>query len=350
MNRVAQSYKIIEKYKTKRGAFLASASSDYSKVWLRDSMFIGLAFIDKTCNTFERAIQAHLDYFREYEWKLDIHINQKPVMWYEFMHIRYSAKDMKEIDVEWSHAQNDAIGLFLWSIGEGIKRGKRVLRDDKDKEIVQKIVLYLETLEYHKFLCSSMWEENREIRVSSVAAVVAGLENISDIVYVSAEMIQKGYQTIFQLFPNESSTRNIDSALLSLIYPYCLLPKPMSQQILHNVEKELLRERGCIRYRFDSYFSTLEKEHGRNLPEEMYDQTEAEWTIFLPWLSLCFNTIGDYKKAEEYLEWTEKVMLPDGSLPELYYAKSDEYNPNTPLLWGNSLYIQAKEALNKLIK
>lgn len=346
--RVRQSYSILHRYKTERGAFLASASSDYSKVWLRDSMYIGLSFIDKACNTFEKAIQAHLDYFRQYEWKLNIHLKQKPKAWFEFMHIRYSAHDMKEIDQEWSHTQNDAIGLLLWSIGEGIKRGKKVLRDEKDREIVQKIVLYLETLEYHKFPCSSMWEEEREVRLSSVAAVVAGLENISDIVYIPAEMIQRGYQTIFELFPNESATRHVDSALLSLIYPYCILPKPMSQLIIHNVEKELLRERGCIRYHLDSYFSTLEKEFGRGLPKEMYANTEAEWTMFLPWLSLCYQTIGDYGKAEEYLEWTERVMLPDGRLPELYYAKSDAYNSNTPLLWANSMYIQAKEGLDKL--
>ena len=53
---------------------------------------------------------------------------------------------------------------------------------------------------------------------------------------------------------------------------------------------------------------------------------------------------------EDYIKKTEEVMLEDGSLPELYFANSDQYNGNTPLGWSNAMYILAKEELDKSIR
>jgi GH15 family glucan-1,4-alpha-glucosidase len=355
MDCLKQYYKILDKYKTKKGAFLASASSDYSKVWLRDSMYIAMAYIDKTCNTFERAVQAHLDYFRQYEWKLDIHVKQQPILWYEFMHIRYSAHDMKEIDQEWAHVQLDAYSSLLWSIGMGIKKGKKMLRDEKDREIVQKIVQYLDTLEYWRLLESGAWEEGRELRLSSLGACVASLEVISDVVFVSAELIANGYRSLYSLYPNETPTRKADLFQLTLIYPYNILPRPMAQLIIHNVEEELLREKGVIRYKYDNYFSTLEKEFGRHQPPEFYDQTEPHWVFGLSFLALSHMTLGNLEKGKEYIDRTEKLVLENGNIPELYYAgdykdeHGNNYNTNNPLCWAISMHIQAIEMYERLM-
>jgi GH15 family glucan-1,4-alpha-glucosidase len=51
--------------------------------------------------------------------------------------------------------------------------------------------------------------------------------------------------------------------------------------------------------------------------------------------------------AQSYVEWTEKVMLEDGSLPELYFAGANIQNPNTPLGWSNAMYILAKEKVER---
>jgi GH15 family glucan-1,4-alpha-glucosidase len=159
-------------------------------------------------------------------------------MW-EYLHIRYDAKTLKEIDTPWNHAQNDAISAVLYGIGEGEKYGKKIIRDNKDREVIQKIIWYLNTLEFWQSEDASMWEEHNEVRTSSIAACVAGLTSISEFVYVPSEMIQKGYKTLYELFPRESATRDVDLSLLSLIYPYNLLPKPMAQKIIHKCRNRI---------------------------------------------------------------------------------------------------------------
>lgn len=345
MDRLQQSYAILDRYRLPHGLYLASSSEHYKYTWLRDNFYISLSYLDKPCNTYERTYWRILDLFKEYEWKLNIHVQTKPIAKHEYIHARYSAEDVKEIhDQEWSHDQNDCIGEILWGIGEGIKRGKNMIRDEKDKRIIQKLVWYLNTLEYERDENAGMWEEDSERRSSSIAACAAGLLNVSEIVYVPSDIIAKGFKSLYELFPNETPTRDVDLSLLSLIYPYNLLPKNMAQTIIQNVERDLLRSKGVIRYKGDSYYSTLETTHGRNHPKEFFYDTEGAWCMGFPWMSLCYQTIGEIDKAKEYLHKSESVMLENGSLPEIIMVDGT-VNPNTPLLWGNSLYIQAKERL-----
>lgn len=341
-----QSYQILDSLRLPHGLYLASPSTDYSYVWLRDSFYEVMPYLDKPCDTYEKTYHRMLDMFKEYEWKLDVHTKQKPREQWEYIHARYDAQTVTEIDTPWGHAQHDAVGAVLFGIGQGIKAGKKILRDEKDREVIQKVVWYLNCCKYWEDKDNGIWEENREVRSSSIGACVAGLKNVADLVYVPAEMIAKGYEALYKLFPKETKTRNTDLALLTLIYPYNLLPKPLTQLIINNVEKELLRKRGVIRYKYDSYYSTLEKEFGRHQSLEFYDGSEAEWTFGLPWLALCHMELGNYSKAKYYIDRTEGVMLENGSLPELYFADSDRFNVNQPLGWSNAMYILAKEKLS----
>ena len=175
-----------------------------------------------------------------------------------------------------------------------------------------------------------------------------GLQAVRDIVFVPEEWITKGYKALGNLFPRESSDRPFDLAQLSLIYPYQVLAGEEAKVIVDQVETHLLRERGVIRYKGDSYYSTVEEE-GRHHNLPFYYGTEAEWTFGLPWLALCHLELGNVKKAKQYITQTEKVMLNDGSLPELYFAKSAEYNSNTPLGWGSAMYILAKERYERMV-
>src|SRR5690606_488430 len=117
-------------------------------------------------------------------------------------------------------------------------------------------------------------EEWREVHSSSVGACVAGLKAVEHLVEVPDSLIQKGLNTLFDLFPRESETKRADLAQLSLIYPYRLFTGVLGEVIVKQVERKLLRARGVIRYEGDSYYSTLEQEHGRSLPREAYIGTE----------------------------------------------------------------------------
>lgn len=346
--KLKQSYAVLEPLFLEHGMALASTSRDYSQVWLRDTFYEVLPFFDT-----ERYVKAYhriLDLFREYEWKLDIHNKQKPIHQHEFIHAKYDAHTVREINEPWGHHQLDAIGAILFGIAKGMKAGKPIIRDTKDKEIVQKLVGYLICVEYWDSPDNGMWEEWREIHSSSVGACVAGLQAVKDIVYVPDEIIAKGYDTLANLFPAESNDRPADLAQLSLIYPYNILLPHEAKLIVKRVETLLLRERGVIRYLGDSYYATNEYE-GRHHPLTYYYGYEAEWTFGLPWLALCHLRLGNVEKAEEYIKRTEGVMMEDGSLPELYFGGTATPNKNCPLGWSNALYILAKEALlNKIGK
>jgi GH15 family glucan-1,4-alpha-glucosidase len=344
MYRVMQSHNILDSLCKPHGMYIASPSSDYGKVWLRDSFYEVFPYLHSNCDRYERTFHRILDLFRDLEWKIDIHTEQRPREQWEYLHACYHADTVTELNTPWGHAQHDAIGAILFGIGEGVRAGKKIIRDQKDHEIVQKLVSYLGCCEYWHDPDNGMWEEWREVHASSVGACIAGLQSVRDIVFVPRELITKGYMSLINLFPHESNDRKVDLSQLSLVYPYKIFIADDAKVIVDRVERMLLRSRGVIRYPGDSYYSIIES-RGRHLPLHEYYGTEAEWTFGLPWLALCHLEFGNIEKARMYTEWTERVMLEDGSLPELYFANSDKYNGNTPLGWANAMYILAKEKL-----
>ena len=340
MNNLEKSYAVLDDLRLPHGLYLASPSDDYHYVWLRDSFYEVLPYLTTDCTRYEDTYHRILDLFRDLEWKLDIHQSQRPGPQWQYIHARYDARTLKELDMPWGHAQHDAVGAILFGIAEGERVGKTILRDFKDKEIVQKIVGYLECCRYWEDPDNGMWEEWREVHASSVGAVVAGLQalDMQNIVNVPGWLIAKGRKTLMDMLPFESDTRPVDLAQLSLIYPYNILPRFIAETILERVEQKLLRERGVIRYQTDSYYSLIDD---RGIDVSAHLGKEAEWTFGLPWLAICNFQLGNEEKALDYLQRAENVMLPDGSLPELYFSGKNEWNGNTPLGWSNALYILA---------
>jgi phosphorylase kinase alpha/beta subunit len=343
---IAKSYNILDKLRLPNGLYLASVSNHYSYTWIRDSVYCSLPYLNKPCDTYERTFHRLLDLFHEYEWKIDIHTKIKPQYLHEYMHSRYSI-DGKEIDEPWGHHQIDAIGIFLWGVAEGIKQGKQILRNNEDREIIHKLVQYLECIEVWESKDNGMWEEHLELHSSSIGSALAALTNIKNIIYVPEDMINKCEESLFNLLPFESETRPVDLSQLSLIYPYNILPKEYAELIINRVEKYLVRDKGVIRYQGDSYYSTLEDKHGRNKPSTFYLNEEAEWCMGFGFLALAYLQLNKLNEANYYIRKLESVALKDGSIPELYYSKTDKYNVNTPLGWSNAMYILAKEVYTR---
>lgn len=354
MNKLNRSYEILDQLRLSNGMYVAALSDDYNFTWIRDTFYEVMPYLDKPCTRYEDTYHAILDILRKYEWKIDFHIKVKPKFKHEYIHPRYTVDTLEEVDQEWGNMQNDCVGAILFGIGEGVKHSKTIIRDEVDRGIIQKLVYYLETLEYYNDEDNSLWEEKEEKHASSIGACIAGLESVSDIVFVPANLIAKGYEALYSLFPKETMTRDVDLSLLTLIYPFKLFSKPMSQQIIHNVEKDLLRDKAVLRYKYDSYYSTLEKEFGRHQMDEFYDKSEAQWTFGLSYLALASMVIGDLEKGRYYIERTEKLILENGYVPELYYSGDykdnygNNYNKNNPLGWSISMHIQAVEMYEKL--
>ena len=208
----------------------------------------------------------------------------------------------EEIWENWGNKQNDAIGALLFKIGDLEEKGIKVIRNRADLRILQKLVRYLESIEYWHDQDNGMWEEREELHASSVGACVAGLKKIKKLVDVPPFLIKKGEQTLKGLLPRESASKEVDLALLSLIYPYNVVTKKQAKEILANVEVKLLRQNGVIRYQGDKYYN---------------QDGEAEWTMGLPWLAIIYKQLNKPDRYAEYMRKTMDAMNKHGELPEL---------------------------------
>ncbi|MCX8147083.1 MAG: glycoside hydrolase family 15 protein [Candidatus Woesearchaeota archaeon] len=328
-NRVMRSFQILNSLRHPNGLFSASrfdVKTGYDKAWIRDNIYqaIGVEAIDPILAI--RTYHALLDILLKHEGKIDWAIKEKPKYKHQYIHARYDPRTMNEIWEEWGNKQNDAIGLLLFKIADLMDKGFAVIRDEHDLRIIQKLVYYLASIEYWHDKDNGIWEENEEIHASSVGACLAGLIRISSYVYVPQYLIEKGKESLNNLLPRESETKEVDMALLSLIYPFDIVTEEQKETILKNIETKLLRNRGLIRYPGDKYY---------------YKNGEAEWVFGFPWLAIIYRNMGKLTKYRYYIQKTFDAMNERGELPELYFADSDEHNENSPLGWAQALFIVA---------
>lgn len=339
-----QHLKILRSLQTKSGLFLASkkgVETGYDKAWLRDNFYECIAFeVIGDWKTVEKTYRAILQIFKKHEYKIDCAIASKPKYTHEYIHARYHPETFDEYWEEWGNKQHDSIGCILFKVGELEKTRKiKIIRDESDRRIIQKLVDYLSTLEYWHDPDSGMWEEDEEIHASSIGACVAGLQMVKGIpgIYVSNDLIAKGYKALNRILPRESEKKFVDLALLSLIWPYNVVTREQAREILKNVEYHLLKKRGVIRYKGDRYYN-------KNIDGV---SEEAEWTFGISWLALIYQKLGNRKRAEAFLRKSIKTINDRGEIPELYYSNSDKYNENSPLGWAESLFISALYKINK---
>ncbi len=340
---IAKHVAILESLKTPTGLFLASDASvttGYNKSWLRDNFYETLAFeVTGDWETVEKTYKAILEIFLAHEDKIDWAIANKPTHSYQYIHARFDPETFSEFWEEWGNKQNDAVGCILFRLGELESRLKRSIVKTPDHErIVNKLVRYLESIEYWHDPDSGMWEEDEELHASSVGACVAGLKSIMRLPFaqVPYQLVRRGQRSLSGLLPRESSRKFVDLALLSLIWPYEVVNVEQRDEILANIEYHLRRERGVIRYKGDHYY---------NKNADGFSE-EAEWTFGLAWLAIIYEQLGNRTKAHELIKDLIAVDTPEG-LPELYFSNSASYNDNTPLGWSESLFIVAMHQMER---
>jgi len=329
-----KSIHILKGLQYKTGLFAASSmnvKTGYNLSWIRDNIYESLGFEAlKDYKSVKKTFHALLDILLKHEYKIDWAIKEKPKHRHQYIHARYNPITMEEVWEEWGNKQNDAVGALLFKIGDLELKGIKIIRNENDLRIMQKVVYYLESIEYWKDRDNGMWEENEEIHASSVGACVAGLKKISRAVDIDIpeELIKKGEDSLADILPRESETKETDLALLSLIYPYNIAAKSQREIILKSVEEKLLRERGVIRYKRDRYYCN---EFG-----------EAQWTMGLCWLAIIYKKLNNPEKYAHYFRMAVNSINRKGELPELYFAGSDKHNENSPLGWAQSLFVVAQ--------
>lgn len=342
-NLIRNHLHILKSLQYDSGLFSASSKSvgtGYEKSWLRDNFYECLAFVViNDWDTVSATYEALLQIFIKHEEKIDKAISQKPTNSFEYIHARFNPQTFDEYWEEWGNKQNDSIGAILYMIGQLEHHHHKSILDTGQKvRIIQKLIWYLEGIEYWRDQDSGMWEEDEEVHASSVGACLAGLKSLSRLprLDVSHDLIKKGEDALATLLPRESNRKFVDLSLLSLIYPYDVVTPEQEKAILENVEYHLLRKKGVIRYKNDHYY---------NKNEDGYSE-EAEWTFGLSWLALIYIKKGNKVKAQVFIDKMLDTQTSEG-VPELFYSNSNAFNQNNPLGWSESLFIVALHEMNQ---
>lgn len=353
------------------GLFAASSGvaddsvSGYQNAWLRDTVMVANYFrergdyaaVRKTLKTLANYLFLHRERFSRIIERPELAADRacRP-------HVRFDGDILREIAVQWAHAQNDALGYALWLPFVMANAGQYEL-DSFDVAVYSLFPAYFEAIRYWEDSDSGHWEEVEMVHNSSVGVVVGALEQMRG--YLAADgnrlpvdmglldrLIALGRERLRATLPFESPpARMADAALLFLIYPMDVVDADTASSILEVVETQLSGEHGVRRYVGDSYwcqdykkllppsertsdFSTRIEERNRLLKPGM----EAQWCIFDPVISAIHGMRGDLDRQIHHLRRALAQLTSDGQCPELYYVEDSrvgQYVPNdhVPLAW-----------------
>lgn len=375
-------------------------ATGYHNVWVRDNFYIAYAhLVAGKADIALKNVGALTAYFKKYrdrfrkiirgELDADQPMNRP--------HIRFNGATLEEIDQKWAHAQNDALGYFLWFYCTLVLEG--LLKPDReDLDLLGLFPLYFQAIQYWQDEDSGHWEEARKVEASSIGVVAGSLQRLRRVLtatdYVPLgqakgltpewldELIAKGHEALQNILPAEcvqaGKERPYDAALLFLIYPLKAIPAPLADRIINNVVERLQGTYGIRRYRGDSYWAADYKKHLQ--PEErtvdfsdnmesrdalLKEGEEAQWCIFDPILSIIFGK--RYQRGQKKSDLQQQIHYLNRSLgqltgrddfcgpfkcPEAYYLENGRYVPNdhTPLLWTQSnLWMALKTMEESLI-
>ena len=376
------------------GLFPASAVNtnteytSYANVWIRDNIFLAYShyFVGQT-EVGVRNVNTLMTYFKKYKWRfegiIEGQVNPEEIM--KRPNIRFDGHNLQEIDQEWNHAQNDALGYFLWFYCK-LARERRLKPKPQDLEILALFPFYFQAIQYWEDEDSGHWEEDRKIEASSIGVVIAGLKELKQLLTdnrlashckykekpVTAEFLNKlvdrGTASLNNILPSECiqpppKQRRYDAALLFLIYPLQIVEGEIADQILNDVIENLQGDYGIRRYLWDSFWcrdykdipeeirTTISIEREQWFKEnnrELKIGEEAQWCIFDPIVSAIFGQKFQKTGQKEYLEQQtyylnrslgqltgKDCQFGEFKCPELYYLQHGQYvsGDATPLLW-----------------
>lgn len=298
------------------------------------------------------------------------------------LHAKYDTHtgDIAVGDDEWGHLQLDATSLFLLMLAEMTASGLYIVYTIDEVNFIQNLVYYIgrtyRTPDY------GIWERgnkvnhgNPELNASSVGMAKAALEALNgldlfgvrgsqaSVIHVLPDEIARSRLTLESLLPRESSSKETDAALLSIIgFPaFAVEDIDLIDRTRDKIIDKLQGGYGCKRFLRDGHQTVLEDTTRLHYePEELqqFEHIECEWPLFFTYLALEGLFRGDTEQARNYLGRLDTLLVErDGLrlLPELYYVPEAKIeaerasphsqrrkpNENVPLVWAQSLYLLA---------
>lgn len=352
MDLFTSSVKIIKKYQSDSGAYIASPNlAVYNYSWFRDGSWIAYAML----------ISGEIDSSEKFhDWCSNVIVNHKKKILRaikkhkngvsigrDFIHARYTI-DGKEVRKSWGEFQLDGLGIWLWSLYYFIKNTHK--KKENWLKATGFVCDYLK--EIWKTPCNDLWEENpKKIHTSTLASIYGGLKCFSNIFPEKRleETCKEIKEFIFKnnLYKDRLTkflgSKEIDASLIMCSIPFNVFYSNefIMKKTISEIVNELRITKGLRRYKNDSFYGG------------------GEWIILACLIGLYYLDIGKIKYAEEILVWIENQKDENNYLPEQINPinKSEFINwknkwgkPANPLLWSHAMYIILKTSLqNRLI-
>ena len=372
------------------------AHGDYTDAWVRDNVYsilaawgLGLAYrkvdwdrgctyeleqsVVKTMRGLLFAMMRQADKVERFKH------TQNPL---DALHAKYDTRTGGTTvgDAEWGHLQIDATSLWLLMFGQMTASGLSILFTLDEVNFVQNLIYYIgrayRTPDY------GIWERGEkinsgsaELNASSVGMAKAALEALqgldafgvhgsqASVLHVLSDEIARSRITLESLLPWESSSKEVDSALLTIVgFPaFAVEDEDLARRTREGIVARLGGRYGCKRFLRDGHQTAIEDPNRLHYePRELqqFEHIECEWPLFFAYLLLDALFRKDAEAAREYRKRLVSVLVEqDGVslLPELYTVPAERIdaerrspgsqerqpNANIPLVWAQSLYYLA---------
>ncbi|BCD98549.1 phosphorylase kinase alpha/beta subunit [Marinagarivorans cellulosilyticus] len=366
---------------------------DYTDAWVRDNVYsimsiwaLGLAY--RRQHESERADQLEqttiklmrgllLSMMRQADKVEKFKHTLHPL---DALHAKYDTATGLPVvaDDAWGHLQIDATSIFLLMMAQMTGSGLRIIRTFGEVDFIQNLVYYISSA--YRIPDFGIWERGNkinngkpEINASSVGMAKAALQALDGfnlfgpnaskraVIHTIPDAVSLARNTLASLLPRESLSKEVDSALLSIIgFPaFAVGNKKQIETTRNEILSKLAGEYGCKRFLWDGHQTAIE-ESSRIYYEHSelasFEHIESEWPLFYTYLYIQALFEDDKTQAKAYRQKLESLMVNVdgfGLLPELFYVPTDSVdaerknprsqkrvaNENVPLVWAQSMYI-----------
>jgi phosphorylase kinase alpha/beta subunit len=364
------------------------AYTGYQNVWIRDNVHIAHHFhVLGEHDRAVRAVAAIGRFLHTQRAKIDAIVERLADPGDAMLrpHVRFDGERLAELPERWAHAQNDALGYWMW-LASRLAQAGRWTPSPEDIDLLAALVRYFEAIAFWEDEDSGHWEEARKIEASSIGAATAGLAAARDCLAALAAQSEvapavrsraaaaatqahalaaRGRAALASILPAEcvqpAKPRRYDAALLFLAYPLRVVDADMAATIVADVTGNLAGPHGVRRYLGDSYWCadyktllapderTVDVSADMSARDRLLEPGgEAQWCLFDPIISvihgLRYRSTGDAEALRLQTEHLNRSLrqltgpdtaFPPLRCPESYYREHGRYVPNdvTPLLW-----------------
>jgi len=381
-----------------------NAHGDYTDAWVRDNVYSilavwGLALAYRKLDsdrgrTYEleqsvvKLMRGLLFAMMQQCSKVEkFKVTQSPL---DALHAKYSTTRAVTVvgDDQWGHLQLDATSLYILMLAQMTASGLAIVFTIDEVNFIQNLVYYIgrayRTPDY------GIWERGNkanhgkpELNASSVGMAKAALEAINgldlfgvrgsqaSVIHVLVDEIARTRTTLRSLLPRESSSKEVDGALLSVIgYPaFAVEDQALVNRTRNNVICKLEGKYGCKRFLRDGHQTVIEdasRLHYEPWELKQFEHLECEWPLFFTYLMLDALFRGDRPEVEAYYQKIQPLLIAKDNyqlLPELFFVPKESIeaerqqpqsqtrlpNANLPLVWAQSLYILGQLLRDELI-